>query len=70
VNSYIPIKTHESHFLDLRGLRTHLHCWGSVDAPLLVMVHGWMDVGASYQFVVDTLKKIIGLSPPTGVALV
>jgi pimeloyl-ACP methyl ester carboxylesterase len=57
VNSYIPIKTHESHFLDLRGLRTHLHCWGSVDAPLLVMVHGWMDVGASYQFVVDALKK-------------
>ena len=56
MNSYKPLKTHESHYLNLRGLRTHLHCWGPVDAPLLVMVHGWMDVGASYQFVVDALK--------------
>ena len=57
MNNYKALKTRESHFVDLRGLRTHLHCWGPVDAPLLVMVHGWMDVGASYQFVVDALEN-------------
>ena len=57
MNIYQPLKQHESSFVDLRGLRTHLHCWGPEDAPLLVMVHGWMDVGASYQFVVDALKQ-------------
>ncbi len=54
---YKNIQTHRSEFIDLRGLRTHLHCWGPADAPLLVMVHGWMDVGASYQFVVDCFSQ-------------
>ncbi|HEX4856608.1 MAG TPA: alpha/beta hydrolase [Limnobacter sp.] len=56
MNTYIPIRKPESRFINLRGLNTHLHCWGPEDAPLLVMVHGWMDVGASYQFVVDALQ--------------
>jgi pimeloyl-ACP methyl ester carboxylesterase len=32
--------------------------WGhaSNNAPLLLLVHGWMDVGASYQFMVDALS--------------
>lgn len=56
MNTYSPIRKHQSQFVNLRGLNTHLHCWGPDDAPLLVMVHGWMDVGASYQFVVDALE--------------
>jgi pimeloyl-ACP methyl ester carboxylesterase len=33
--------------------------WGtpSPDAPPLVLVHGWMDVAASFQFVVDALSQ-------------
>lgn len=46
-----------SRFLDIRGLRYHLHEWGRPGAPLMVMLHGWMDVGASFQFVVDALKR-------------
>ena len=46
-----------SRFLDIRGLRYHLHEWGRPGAPLIVMLHGWMDVGASFQFVVDALKR-------------
>jgi pimeloyl-ACP methyl ester carboxylesterase len=46
-----------SRFVDLRGLRYHLHEWGRPGAPLLLMLHGWMDVGASFQFVVDALER-------------
>jgi len=47
-----------SRILHLRGLRYHLREWGPADAPAhrtLVMLHGWMDVSASFQFVVDAL---------------
>jgi pimeloyl-ACP methyl ester carboxylesterase len=33
----------------------HVRIWGADDAPLLVMLHGWGDVSASWQFVVDAL---------------
>lgn len=46
----------ESLFLDVRGLRYHVRAWGPADAPKLVMLHGWMDVSASFQFVVDALR--------------
>ncbi len=45
-----------SEFITVRGLRTHVHHWGREGAPKIVMVHGWMDVGASFQFVVDALQ--------------
>lgn len=45
----------ESLFLDVRGLRYHLRAWGPADAPRLVLLHGWMDVSASFQFVVEAL---------------
>jgi pimeloyl-ACP methyl ester carboxylesterase len=45
-----------SEFLTIRGLRCHVRHWGREGAPMLFMLHGWMDVGASFQFVVDALK--------------
>ncbi len=53
----IPLKPSRSEFLQLRGLRTHVRHWGDVRAPLLFMLHGWMDVSASFQFVVDCLRR-------------
>ena len=44
-----------SEFLTVRGLRTHVRHWGREGAPVIFMVHGWMDVAASFQFVVDAL---------------
>lgn len=44
-----------SSFLDIRGIRHHLRAWGDPGAPLLVLLHGWMDVSASFQFLVDAL---------------
>ncbi len=45
-----------SEFLTVRGLRTHVRHWGRAGAPKIFMQHGWMDVSASFQFVVDALQ--------------
>lgn len=44
-----------SEFVPIRNLQYHVQIWGqpAPDKTPLVMVHGWMDVAASYQFVVD-----------------
>lgn len=52
-----PVKLSRSEFIPLRGLRTHVRHWGDPDAPVLFMLHGWMDVSASFQFVVDNFSK-------------
>jgi pimeloyl-ACP methyl ester carboxylesterase len=49
------MKTPTSEFLTTRGTRLHVRRWGSPNAPMLFMLHGWMDVSASFQFVVDAL---------------
>jgi pimeloyl-ACP methyl ester carboxylesterase len=51
------MKAYRSEFVTLRGLRCHLRHWGSEGAPKLFMLHGWMDVSASFQFVVDQLQR-------------
>lgn len=52
-----PRKVPRSEFVTLRGLRLHVRHWGEPGAPKLFMLHGWMDVSASFQFVVDCLKR-------------
>ena len=44
-----------SDFVMVRGVQLHVRRWGRPDAPTLFMLHGWMDVAASFQFVVDAL---------------
>lgn len=46
-----------SEFITVRGLRYHVRHWGDEGAPKLFMLHGWMDVSASFQFVVDCLRQ-------------
>jgi pimeloyl-ACP methyl ester carboxylesterase len=53
----IPVRLSRSEFLTLRGLRMHVRHWGEPNAPKLFMLHGWMDVSASFQFVVDCLAR-------------
>jgi len=52
-------RTSHSHFVPIRHLRYHYRSWGTPEAGVapLVLVHGWMDVGASFQFMVDALAK-------------
>jgi pimeloyl-ACP methyl ester carboxylesterase len=49
----------------VRGLQYHLLQWGQpqADQPLLVMMHGFMDVGASFQFVVDAWADTASPAP-------
>ena len=46
-----------SEFVRLRGLNMHVRHWGNPSAPMLFMAHGWMDVSASFQFMVDCLQN-------------
>lgn len=63
---YRPLRNARSRQLRLRGVHQHILEWGdasltSPDRPALVLLHGWMDVAASYQFVVDALARAEGL---------
>lgn len=42
----------------IRNLQYHVRVWGepSPEKSPLVLLHGWMDVAASYQFMVDALR--------------
>jgi pimeloyl-ACP methyl ester carboxylesterase len=51
------MKQSESHFHDIRGLRYHVRSWGNPGARPLFLLHGWMDVSASFQFLVDSLQR-------------
>ena len=63
--AYAPHRPAQSLFVPLRGLTYHVNAWGdaslaTASRPPLVLVHGWMDVGASFQFVVDALAAAEG----------
>ncbi|MBA3599508.1 MAG: alpha/beta hydrolase [Methylibium sp.] len=50
-----------SRFETVRGLRQHMLTWGDPglvtrQRPALVLAHGWMDVAASFHFLVDALQ--------------
>jgi pimeloyl-ACP methyl ester carboxylesterase len=62
---YRPAQASHSQFVPLRSLKYHVRSWGGPDhatpeRPPLVLVHGWMDVAASYQFLVDALAALEG----------
>ena len=55
---YQPQRHSRSEHVPIRHQRYHVRLWGDAASslPPLVMVHGWMDVSASYQFTVDALS--------------
>ena len=59
-DAYTVRRPSRSRYITLRGLRHHVLEWGDAsmvtpERPPLLMQHGWMDVAASFQFVVDAL---------------
>ena len=57
MSTYTVLRPSRSVFVPTRLYRYHLRLWGEMGPrPPLVLVHGWMDVAASYQFMVDALS--------------
>ncbi len=62
LSPYTPHRTSTAEQIQIRGdVSYHLRRWSAqegtgLDAPPLLLVHGWMDVGASFQRFVDTLS--------------
>jgi len=50
------MKASESLYYDVRGLRYHIRRWPGDASRRIVLLHGWMDVSASFQFLVDALR--------------
>ena len=51
------MKPSRSQFHDLGEIRYHVRTWGDPGHPTIFMLHGWMDVSASFQFAVDALTR-------------
>jgi pimeloyl-ACP methyl ester carboxylesterase len=56
---YQARKASRSEFVPIRNLKYHVRIWGEPGAGRrpLFLVHGWMDVAASWQFMVDELVR-------------
>jgi pimeloyl-ACP methyl ester carboxylesterase len=52
-----PVKPSRSEFHAIRGLRYHVRTWGDATSPKLFLLHGWMDVSASFQYLVDAFER-------------
>jgi len=50
------VRPSTAQFVDVRGLRYHVRTWGEARSRKLILLHGWMDVSASFQFLVDALS--------------
>lgn len=63
VAPYLPLRASRSLFVPVRGLLYHVRCWDAQPAAVqaaggartVFLLHGWMDVSASFQFIVDEL---------------
>ncbi|RYF81656.1 MAG: alpha/beta hydrolase [Comamonadaceae bacterium] len=57
--AYQPRRPARSEFVPVRTLNYHVRLWGqpSPSRAPLVLLHGWMDVSASWQFVVDAMAQ-------------
>jgi len=58
---YQVLRPSRSEFVPVRAYLHHLRHWGQPQGtePPLVLVHGWMDVAASWQFMVDALPQAL-----------
>ncbi len=46
----------QSHIHTVRNLRYHVRTWGNPRATAIFLLHGWMDVSASFQYLVDCFQ--------------
>jgi pimeloyl-ACP methyl ester carboxylesterase len=51
-----PVKPSRSTFQIIRRLRYHVRTWGEPSLPKIFLLHGWMDLSVSFQFLVDAFE--------------
>ena len=63
---YQVLRESQSLWVPLRGCRYHVRQWGTPlpGATPLVLAHGWMDVAASWQFMVDAFTDAFTAQRP------
>jgi pimeloyl-ACP methyl ester carboxylesterase len=62
--AYVPRREPRSESLIVRGLRHRLTWWGERTGTPIVLLHGFMDCGATWQFLVDCLPRDWSLAAP------
>ena len=65
LSPYAELRPGRTRLVPVRNVQYQLREWGDASLvtpqrPLLVLTHGWMDVGASFQFIVDELARLEG----------
>jgi len=50
--------------LEIYSLKQRVYTWGSPEKPLILMLHGWLDTGASFDFVASGLEDQYYLVAP------
>jgi pimeloyl-ACP methyl ester carboxylesterase len=65
LSPYVELRPARTRLVPVRNVQYQLREWGDASLvtpqrPLLVLTHGWMDVGASFQFIVDELARLEG----------
>lgn len=55
MTAYLPRREPERTDLRLRGLRHHLTTWRGDDDEPVLLLHGWMDTGDTFQFLADAM---------------
>jgi len=55
LQSYVPRRAPEALELGIRGLRYHVTRWTGTDPEPVFLLHGWMDTGDTFQFLVDAM---------------
>ena len=54
---YTPVRPPDREELLVRGLRHHLTIWPGTDPEPVFLLHGWMDTGDTFQFLVDEMSS-------------
>lgn len=61
-DAYRPRRSPRITHANIRGVRHAVREWGEPGAPVVMLLHGWMDASSSWQFLVDALPDALLVS--------
>lgn len=56
---YSPIRPYRTETAQLRGMPHRLCRWGNPGGAKIVLLHGWMDCAATFQFLIDAAPPVL-----------